>query len=330
MVKILDMDKVKSAARSFGTVAAVTALSACSIEDMQNFDFTTVFSPDAITSSSPVLEAPRTPSSIVVCRSKQCSPASANMSKEFLFNAYLNLLENNKDTNVLMCDADSVTHTCYEPFVSFDIKSGVTPATVVVDAARIVDVGMTKNSNVMEPVLDYSIYYNNVRVRCQPAPATAYVKNPNYMVIDAEDFVCPFTAMGKSLMSMVLTVDYIDLDYGMIGAYYSAGVAGPAYGGGTGYVMLRFQNPVSPEVLCDQKKASCAPFKPKLPEYNCCGGYGASPTLTSGINIPGLKTGNVERPCVSCTDAGKNISYGGADPVKGGVVVQPIPQKASK
>ena len=106
MVKILDMDKVKSAARSFGTVAAVTALSACSIEDMQNFDFTTVFSPDAITSSSPVLEAPRTPSSIVVCRSKQCSPASANMSKEFLFNAYLNLLENNKDTNVLMCDAD--------------------------------------------------------------------------------------------------------------------------------------------------------------------------------------------------------------------------------
>ncbi len=327
MVQVLDIEKVKSVARSFGAVAAIMAVSACSFEDMQNFDITTVFSPDATTNSSPVLTPTQTPSSIVVCRSKQCSPASANMSKEFLLNAYLNLLENNKNTSVLMCDADSVTHTCYEPFVSFNIKSGVTPATVAIDAAQIIDVGTTKGAKVLEPILDYSVYYNNVRVRCQPAPASAYVKNPNYMVISGEDFVCPFTAMGKSLMSMVLTVDYIDLDYGMIGAYYSAGVAGPAYGGGTGYVMLRFQNPVSPEILCEQKNGACAPFKPKLPDYNCCGGYGANAALTSGINLPGVQT-NQGRPCPTCTNAGRDISYGGGAPAsKGGVVVQPIPQK---
>ena len=160
--------------------------------------------------------------------------------------------------------------------------------------------------------------------------APSYKKDPNYMVINGEDFVCPFTAMGKSLMSMVLTVDYIDLDYGMIGAYYSAGVAGPAYGGGTGYLMLRFQNPVSPEILCEQKNEACAPFKPRLPEYDCCGGYGANTSLSIGVNIPGVTTEQA-RPCPSCTDAGKNITYGDGEPNKGGVVVQPIPQKpASK
>ena len=330
MVRVLNIEKLKSAVSVFATAAVVTSLAACSVDDMQNFDLSTVFSPDATTNASPVMEPPKTPSSIVVCISKKCSPAVSNMSKEFLFNAYLNLLENNKNTDVLMCDADSVTHSCYEPFVSFDIKSGITPATVVIDAARIIDVGMTKNSKVMEPVLDFSVYYNNVRVNCQPAPATAYVKDPNYMVINGEDFVCPFTAMGKSLMSMVLTVDYIDLDYGMIGAYYSAGVAGPAYGGGTGYLMLRFQNPVSPEILCEQKNEACAPFKPRLPEYDCCGGYGANTSLSIGVNIPGVTTEQA-RPCPSCTDAGKNITYGDGEPNKGGVVVQPIPQKpASK
>ena len=53
------------------------------------------------------------------------------------------------------------------------------------------------------------------------------------------------------MISTVFAIDYVDLDYGVIGANYSFGVAGPAYGGGTGYMLMRFQKNAFPS---DPKK----------------------------------------------------------------------------
>lgn len=214
----------------------------------------------------------RIPSSIVVCRSKKCAPALSNMSTEFLYNAYYNLLENNVGTNVMLCSADSTSRVCYEPFISFDVSAGIAPATVAIDAVRIVDLGMVRGNQAVVPVLDYSIYANGIRTKCTPSAALGKVKSPNYMVIDGLDSQCRFTATGNSVMSIVFTVDYIDFDYGIVGASYSVGVSGTTSGGGKGYALLKFKNPVTGTIInetCEKDKNACERrFDSYLPNDN--------------------------------------------------------------
>ena len=40
-------------------------------------------------------------------------------------------------------------------------------------------------------------------------------------------------------MSILVNLDYIDLDYGILGGYYSIGTQGSTSGGGTGYALFK-------------------------------------------------------------------------------------------
>ena len=53
------------------------------------------------------------------------------------------------------------------------------------------------------------------------------------------------TTIGSSTIKTLFAIDYIDLDYGYVGGFYSIGVSGPTYGGGNGYMMIRFPKDVS-------------------------------------------------------------------------------------
>jgi hypothetical protein len=55
------------------------------------------------------------------------------------------------------------------------------------------------------------------------------------------------TTIGTTTIQTVFAVDYIDMDYGYIGGFYSIGLSGPAFGGGNGYMMLRLPNDVTIE-----------------------------------------------------------------------------------
>ena len=67
------------------------------------------------------------------------------------------------------------------------------------------------------------------------------------------------TTVGTTNIKTVFVIDYIDLDYGFIGGYYSLGLSGPAYGGGTGYMLLRLPKnayPLAPELTAPKTKKS--------------------------------------------------------------------------
>ena len=48
------------------------------------------------------------------------------------------------------------------------------------------------------------------------------------------------TTDGLTNVSLLINVDYIDLDFGLIGGY-SLGLQGPAIGGGTGYALFKME-----------------------------------------------------------------------------------------
>lgn len=53
------------------------------------------------------------------------------------------------------------------------------------------------------------------------------------------------TTIGTSSVKTLFAIDYIDLDYGYIGGFYSLGLSGPAFGGGSGYMIIRLPNDIS-------------------------------------------------------------------------------------
>ena len=193
----------------------------------------------------------RMPSSVVVCRTKQCAPAKLSMSREYIYNSLLHLLDNNNRKKALVCQADVGTHACTETFVSLPITVGITPAYMYIDSVKITDVSIAKGNRSLNLILNYNVTYNGQTPDCKPAKSLLYVKNVNNIVLEDSGYMCRMTSIGQTMIKTLFVIDYIDLDYGYIGGFYSVGLSGPAYGGGSGYMMIRLPKdayPLAPEL----------------------------------------------------------------------------------
>ena len=180
------------------------------------------------------------PTSIIVCRSKQCAPAKLSQSKEFIYNTLLHMFDSNARERVQVCEGHSTTHACTEEFVTVPITVGVTPAYMYIDSVDLTDVSISQqNTMAVELILNWGVSYNGQIPVCRPSKTLLYVKDVNNVIIEDNGYNCRMTTIGSSLIKTMFAIDYIDMDYGYIGGFYSIGLSGPAYGGGNGYMILR-------------------------------------------------------------------------------------------
>lgn len=194
------------------------------------------------------------PNSVVVCRSKQCAPAKLSMSKEYIYNSLLRLLDNNTQNKALICAADSSSHVCTENHLTLPITVGVTPANMYIDSVNISDISATLGSKSLNLLLNYYVTYNGQTPTCKPAQSIVYVKDESSILMEDSGYSCKMTTIGNTTIKTLFAIDYIDLDYGYIGGHYSIGLSGPAYGGGSGYMLLRLPHdayPLTPELLAE-------------------------------------------------------------------------------
>ena len=192
------------------------------------------------------------PNSVVVCRSKQCAAAKLSMSREYIYNSLLHLFDNNNHKTALVCAANPGSHTCTESFITMPITVGITPAYAYIDSVKITDVSVGKDNAKLNLILNYNVTYNGQTPDCTPAQSILYVKNVNNIIMEDAGYTCKMTTIGQTTIKSLFTIDYIDLDFGFIGGYYSIGFSGPAYGGGSGYMLLRLPKdayPLSPELM---------------------------------------------------------------------------------
>ncbi len=84
------------------------------------------------------------PSSVVVCRHQNNAHCKLSMSREYIYNSLLHLLDNNNRKKALVCQADAGTHACTETFVSLPITVGITPAYMYIDSVKITDVSIAR------------------------------------------------------------------------------------------------------------------------------------------------------------------------------------------
>ena len=211
--------------------------------------------------------------SVVVCREKQCAPASLSASREYIFNALAHIIDNNLDETALLCEANPQAHVCTNPYLTVPAKIGVTPAYVFFDGVKIVDASTAKGKTALNLALGYNLSYNGqTPTVCKPDTAMLYVKGNNDIVLNGNGFKCDMTSVGTTTIRIMFDIDYIDLDYGYIGGYYSIGLSGPATGGGSGYGLIRLPgdtHPLNPALLAKEDKKAPAEIKPAVkPEVN--------------------------------------------------------------
>ncbi len=187
--------------------------------------------------------------SIVVCRSHQCAPSKLSMSREYIYNSILQLFDNNNYQKVLICQADPNTHTCLENYITIPLTVGVVPTNAYIDHLKITDIGVNKQTSSFKTILNYNLTYGGQVADCSPAQSLVFVRDINHILLEDGGYNCKITTVGNTSTKTILAIDYIDLDYGYIGGSYSIGFSGPAYGGGSGYMLMRFSKnayPLSP------------------------------------------------------------------------------------
>lgn len=189
------------------------------------------------------------PSSIVVCRSHQCAPAKLSMSREYIYNSLFQLFDNNNYQKLLICQADPNTHTCLENYITLPVTVGVVPTNAYIDHTKITDVISGKQGNSLNIIMNYNITFGGQVAECTPAQSLLFARQINHVILEDPGYNCKMTTIGVTNVKTVFAIDYIDLDYGYIGGYYSIGFSGPAFGGGNGYMLLRLPKnayPLSP------------------------------------------------------------------------------------
>ena len=229
------------------SVLALLAVGGCNFQSTFNF-LDHPFEKDG----GAAYDAPiKMPNSVVVCRSKQCAAAKLSMSREYIYNSLLHLFDNNNHKTALICAANPGSHTCTETFITMPITVGITPAYAYIDAVKITDVSVGSGTTKLGLVLNYNVTYNGQTPSCVPAKSLMYVKNVNNIILEDAGYNCKMTTIGQTTIKTLFAIDYIDLDYGCIGGYYSIGFSCPAYGGGSGYMMIRLPKdayPLAPEL----------------------------------------------------------------------------------
>lgn len=188
----------------------------------------------------------RHPSSVIVCRSKQCAPAKLSMSREYIHNSLLHLLQNNSRKTGFICEADPISRTCTENYIQLPITIGIVPGYFYIDSFKLTDVTVSKVNTQLNLLINYNVTYNGQTPDCLPAQTILYAQSTSNIIMEDPGYMCKMNSIGQTTIKTVLSIDYIDLDYGYIGGYYSIGLSGPSFGGGTGYMLMRLPEDAYP------------------------------------------------------------------------------------
>ena len=103
----------------------------------------------------------------------------------------------------------------------------------------------------LDLVWDYRIKADRTYPPCQLALSRLTVNYTDKVELTTQDFMCNVTETGQTSLNATYNIDYLDFDYGFIGAYYTIGIGGPVKGDKTGYALFRFtaKPPVITETL---------------------------------------------------------------------------------
>ncbi|MBR6411797.1 MAG: hypothetical protein IKS41_01380, partial [Alphaproteobacteria bacterium] len=200
--------------------------------------------------------------SVLVCRAHQCANAPYSMTKGFLFNKIAQMMEKNIGKTILVCEADPATHICLTEGISIPADNSYSPVQVNIQKLKMVDEKKLNGSTGLDLVWDYRIKADRTYPPCQLALSRLTVDYTDKVELSTQDFMCNITETGQTLLNATYNIDYLDFDYGFIGAYYTIGISGTVQGDKTGYALFRFTS--RPPAIVESTEPLPAPLPPEV------------------------------------------------------------------
>lgn len=176
---------------------------------------------------------------MVICRNFGCTRMNDRITRSFLFNSIANMFMMNSHSRVYICEADPFSRDCLESGISFPARSGIANAILKIPKATISQVNLSTGLSKATVSMTYEFLVNGINRVCEPTVMDIVVPINSEAVLSNREFACNMTSDGISSVSLIVSLDYIDLDYGILGGYYSLGMQGPTTGGGTGYALFK-------------------------------------------------------------------------------------------
>ena len=175
----------------------------------------------------------------VVCRNFNCTRLNDRITRTFLFNSLASMLQTNQHSRLYICEADPFSRSCLQSGISFPVRSGIANAMVKIPKATISQVNLSTGLSRASADINYDIFINGIQRVCEPTVMDISVPNNAQATLTNREFSCNLTSDGMANISLLFNVDYIDLDYGLIGGYYSLGAQGATSGGSSGYLVFK-------------------------------------------------------------------------------------------
>ena len=176
---------------------------------------------------------------MVICRDFGCTTLNDRITRTFLFNSITNMFMMNAHSRVHICEADPFGRSCLQSGISFPVRAGIANAMVKIPKATISQVNISTGMSKATVGITYEFLVNGIDRRCEPTIMDLVVPVNSQATLANREFTCNMTSDGMSNVSIMVNLDYIDLDYGIMGGYYSLGLQGPTIGGGTGYALFK-------------------------------------------------------------------------------------------
>jgi hypothetical protein len=178
---------------------------------------------------------------VVVCREFGCTRLNDRITRTFLFNSLANMFMINTSSSLSLCEADPFSRICLQSGITFPVRVGIANALVKIPSATISQVNVSSGLSRATIGMTYEFLVNGISVQCAPSLTDVVIPGNAQATLATREFSCNMTMDGLTNVSLLINVDYIDLDMGLIGGYYSLGLQGPTTGGGTGYVLFKTQ-----------------------------------------------------------------------------------------
>ncbi len=176
---------------------------------------------------------------MIVCRNFGCTRLNDKITRTFLFNSLVNTFMMNAHSRLYICEADPFSRDCLQSGISFPVRSGIANALVKIPKATISQVNVSTGLSRATVNMTYEMLVNGISRVCEPTIMDIVIPNNASATLSNREFACNMTSDGFSNVSLLVNLDYIDLDYGILGGYYSLGTQGPTTGGGTGYALFK-------------------------------------------------------------------------------------------
>lgn len=176
---------------------------------------------------------------MVICRNFGCTYLNDRITKTFLFNSLANMFMMNAHSRMFICEADPFSRDCLQSGISLPVRSGIANAMVKIPKATISQVNLSTGLSRATVGMTYDFLVNGINRKCEQTIMDIVVPVNSQATLVNREFACNMTSDGISSVSLLVNIDYIDLDYGIMGGYYSLGVQGPTTGGATGYALFK-------------------------------------------------------------------------------------------